>query len=166
LAYVGGAIVMAFMTKADVAQNARAARARGGTIGLQGRRRQLAIAEEAETERQNEAAKLLADLGRPASHSELVIIEQLTTLIVRGRRLRQAGRGADAEMIARLIMRGMGKLGIRPGTAKPDPLKAIDQHVARQRAAAQAAQSAPAVPEQPAADTRATGLANASDGRP
>jgi hypothetical protein len=105
------------MGQAETTQNV--ARSRGGTVGAQGRRRALQLAAEAEQEREAEAAKLLADLGRPASHSEHVIIEQLTTLIVRGRRLRQAGRGADAEMVARLVIRGMTRLGIRQGTAKP-----------------------------------------------
>src|SRR5258708_4273954 len=64
-----------------------------------------------EVERQAEQAALLADLGREASHGELTIIEQLSALIIRGRRLRQAGRGADAEMVARLVIRGMTRLG-------------------------------------------------------
>jgi len=76
-------------------------------VGAQGRRRALQLAAEAEAERQREAQNLLDDLGREPSHSERVIVEQLTTLIARGRHLRAAGRGADAEMVARLVMRGV-----------------------------------------------------------
>jgi hypothetical protein len=101
---------------AEASQNART---RGGMVGGQGRRRALQLAAEAEAERQREAQNLLDDLGREPSHSERVIVEQLTTLIVRGRRLRAVGRGADAEMVARLVMRGVTKLGIRQGAAKP-----------------------------------------------
>jgi hypothetical protein len=40
-------------------------------------------------------------------------------MTVNRRRLSAAGRHADAEMCSRLIMRGMTKLGIRQGQAKP-----------------------------------------------
>jgi hypothetical protein len=76
------------------------------------------LAKEAEAERQLEEAALLSDFGREPSHAERVIVEQLSMLIVRGRRLRQAGRGADAEMVARLVLRGLTRLGIRQGQAK------------------------------------------------
>jgi len=72
-----------------------------------------------EAERVCEETALVEDLGYVPSYSERRIIEQLSVLIVRGRRLRAAGQGADAEMIARLIIRGLGKLGIRQGAAKP-----------------------------------------------
>jgi hypothetical protein len=81
---------------------------------LRGKARVIELAAEAEAERQAEAAALLRDLGREPSHAERVIVEQLSMLIVRGRRLRQAGRGADSEMVARLVLRGMTKLGIAP----------------------------------------------------
>ncbi len=98
--------------------------------------RARAQAERDEIERKVEEAKLLRDLGRDPSHSELVLIEQLTTLIVRGRRLRQSGRGADAEMVARLVMRGMTKLGIRQGQAKPQSYAdKIAEKIAAQKAA-------------------------------
>jgi hypothetical protein len=79
------------------------------------------LAAEAEAERQREAAALLRDLGRAPSYSECVLVEQVTALIVRGRRLRQAGRGAEAEMVSRLILRGLTKLGAPQGPAKPAP---------------------------------------------
>lgn len=102
----------------DQAELTRNDRARGGMVGARGRRRALQLAVEAEAERQREAAALLRDLGHQPSHAERVIVEQLSTLIVRGRRLRQAGRGADAEMVARLILRGVTKLGVRQGPAQ------------------------------------------------
>jgi acid phosphatase family membrane protein YuiD len=87
-------------------------------VGAKGRQRALQLAVEAEKERTLEEERLLADLGRPASHSEQILVEQLTTLIVRSRRLRKSGRFAQAEMVARLIMRGLAKLGIRQAAAK------------------------------------------------
>jgi hypothetical protein len=50
--------------------------------------------------------------------------------------MRASGKHTLAEMAERLVLRGLGKLGIRQGAAKPDPLRAIQEHVDRQRAAA------------------------------
>jgi hypothetical protein len=127
---------------------------------LRGKARQLQIAAESEQERQAEAAKLLADLAREASHAERVIVEQLSMLIVRGRRLRQAGRGADAEMVARLVLRGLTRLGIKPGQAKPaeTPLEYAQRKYGRQ---AVAQNDAPA-PETPADATRISDVPTAS----
>jgi hypothetical protein len=86
--------------------------------GAKKRRAELQ-AEHDEAERSREETALVTDLGRVPSHAEIVLVEQLSTLIVRGRRLRASGQGADAEMIARLVIRGLGKLGIRQGAAKP-----------------------------------------------
>jgi hypothetical protein len=70
-------LIRGSVERADAAQNTRAARSRGGTIGLQGRRRQLELAREAEVERQGEAAKLVAGIGR-----ELDALERPTTALV------------------------------------------------------------------------------------
>lgn len=81
------------------------------------KRRAAMQAEQDEAERSREETALVTDLGRVPSHAEIVLVEQLSTLIVRGRRLRASGQGADAEMIARLVIRGLSKLGIRQGKA-------------------------------------------------
>ncbi len=85
-------------------------------------------AEAEEAERQAEETALVTDLGHAPSYAERIVIEQLSVLIVRGRHLRRSGHGADAEMIARLVIRGLGKLGIRQGTAtKADPAKSAQE---------------------------------------
>src|SRR5262249_47781167 len=103
---------MTTITTATIPETDRQRLARGAA-------RMREIGRENERAREIEEAALLHDLGREPSYSERVIIEQLTALIVRGRRWRAQGRGADAEMVARLVMRGMAKLGIRQGPAKP-----------------------------------------------
>jgi hypothetical protein len=82
------------------------------------KRRAEQQAERDEAERIREESALVSDLGHVPSYTERAIIEQLSALIVRGRRLRQAGQGADAEMISRLVIRGLGRLGIRQGKPK------------------------------------------------
>jgi hypothetical protein len=107
-----------------------------------GRRRARELALKNESGRQLEEAALLRDLGREPSHAERILVEQLSALIIRGRRLRQAGRSTESEMVARLVIRGVARLGVRQGTAKHQP---YDFAAAARRAAeAAAAASAPA----------------------
>ena len=129
-----------------------------------GRARIRELAVENEAERKAEQAALLADVGREPSHAERVIVEQLSTLIVRGRRLRQAGRGADAEMVARLVMRGMTKFGIRQGAAKPaaSPTDVVREYFASFAQPATAATTAEPLPHAPSDGGR---ISEAPDGR-
>ncbi len=107
---------------------------------------------EDETARRAVADGLLADLGREPSHAERLLVEQVSALIIRGRRLRERGMSADGEMIARLVVRSLGKLGIRAGPATPTgPTFAdIKAKYARTPAAPNGDQAA----EQPADETR------------
>jgi hypothetical protein len=100
----------------------------GASGCLTGRRGARLKAERDEAERVREESALVADLGHVPSYTERAIIEQLSALIVRGRRLRQAGQGADAEMIARLVMRGLTKLGVRQGSKQTE---SMDEYLAR-----------------------------------
>jgi hypothetical protein len=91
---------------------------------------------EDEAKRQRLVAELLAELGRPAGAVDRVTAETLAATVVRADRLRMAGRSDIEER--RLIVQLQQALGLRPapvGPAKVDPLKAIDDHLARQRAA-------------------------------
>jgi len=151
--------------QAETTQNVE--RSRGGTIGTQGRRRALQLAAEAEIERQNEETALLRDLGRPPSHAERVIVEQLSMLVVRGRRLRQCGKGADAEMIARLVLRGLTRLGVRQGPAKPrlSFAEKLEAKIAAERAAEGHAQAeADRATDVAAGQNECTGAASAQGG--
>lgn len=111
-------------------------------LGRRGKARMLELAAEAEAERQAEAAGLLRDLGREPSHAERVIVEQLSMLIVRGRRLRQCGKGADAEMVARLVLRGLTRLGIRQGKPNQTHQSSTAERIAAIGAARKAAEAA------------------------
>lgn len=77
------------------------------------------IREEDEQRRQHEAAAIVADLGREANAAERILIAEIAALVVRGDRERSKGKHQEAEQCSRLIIRGLGKLGVRPGKAKP-----------------------------------------------
>jgi len=57
-------------------------------------------------------------------------------LRVRARRLRQRGRDDAAEMCSRLILRGLAKLNVRPGEAKPESLEDYLRRTERKAASA------------------------------
>jgi hypothetical protein len=78
-----------------------------------------ALAEQDERDRRQTEAALLADLGHPPSITEAIAIETISAQLIRSRRMRRARRQREAEMAERLIMRGLGRLGIRQGSAKP-----------------------------------------------
>jgi hypothetical protein len=105
--------------RADAAQNTRAARSRGGTIGLQGRRRQLELAREAEVERQGEAAKLIAGIGRELDALERDLLDEYVALTIEGRRLRRAGKSTLD--IGRVKSRIAAQLGLRRDAAGKRP---------------------------------------------
>jgi hypothetical protein len=112
-------------------------------------------AEQDERERQAVAVELEQDIGHAPSASERVIVEQLSMLIMRGRRLRQAGCGADAEMVAGLVLRGMTKLGIKPTPQKAESLEDYLRRTATELATASAAcESGPAEQNCPEAEER------------
>jgi hypothetical protein len=136
--------------RADVAQNTRAARSRGGTIGLQGRRRQLELAREAEVERQGEAAKLIAGIGRELDALERDLLDEYVALTIEGRRLRRAGKSTLD--IGRIKSRIAAQLGLRRDAAGKRPaLESTPTALERYRAEldAGASRSAP-VPFDPA----------------
>ncbi len=76
-----------------------------------------------EAERRAEEQKLLADLGREPSYIEQLLVENAAGLAVRARRLRRLGRDREADDVARLLIRTIGKLGIKPGRTKPESLE-------------------------------------------
>ena len=86
-------------------------------MGLQGRRRSLEIAREAEVERRQIEAKWIEDLGHAPSAAELAAIEAASSAQVRARRLRRNGRD-DSEQI-RLIARLLRAAGIQQGAPQP-----------------------------------------------
>jgi hypothetical protein len=92
----------------------------------------LAVArfEQAEIERQQVEAALIADLGRQPSASERIAIETLSAETVRARRMRQYGRHERAEMSERLVLRTLARLG---GVTKPasKPVSIAEQLRAR-----------------------------------
>jgi hypothetical protein len=77
------------------------------------------LAAENEAARQVEVAKLVAGLDHEPSPIELVLIGEIAALLVRGRKLREYGRDREAEAIGRLIIRAIGRLGIKPGASRP-----------------------------------------------
>jgi hypothetical protein len=97
---------------------------------LRGKRRQQQLAAEAEIERQQVEAALIADLGRQPSASERIAIETLSAETVRARRMRQYGRHERAEMSERLVLRTLARLG---GVTKPasKPVSIAEQLRAR-----------------------------------
>ncbi len=106
------------MTQAETARNARS---RGGTIGLQGRRRQLEIAREDEAKRQQLATDLLDGLNRAPSAADRITAATLAATVVRADRLRSAGRSDLEER--RLVVQLQRAIGMKPApaesTAKP-----------------------------------------------
>jgi hypothetical protein len=94
---------------------------------LRGKARVRELAPEAEAERKIEEAALLADLNHQASYAEKLLIENAAALAVRARRLRRYGRNKEAGAVIMLLVRTLGKLGVRPGEAKADPTKALDE---------------------------------------
>ncbi|WP_354258171.1 hypothetical protein [Bradyrhizobium sp. F1.13.3] len=77
------------------------------------------IREEDEQRRQHEAAAILADLGREPNAAERILVAEIAALVVRADRERAKGKHGEAEMCSRLIIRALGKLGVKPGKAKP-----------------------------------------------
>jgi hypothetical protein len=103
----------------EQAQRTPAGRFAPGVSGCAtGRRGARLKAERDEAERKCVEADLLADLGRNPSATERVTVEVLSAQIVRGRRMRASGKHAEAEMAERLVLRGLGRLGIRQGSVK------------------------------------------------
>jgi hypothetical protein len=125
-------------------------RARGGTIGAAGRARALQLAAEDEVERQRIEAGLLQDLGHEASVTERLAVEVIAAQVVRARRMRAQGRHERAEMAERLVLRGLGRLGVRKPAPKPYSIKdALAAHGIRPPSEKSVAPS----PEQPAVET-------------
>ncbi len=105
-----------------------------------GRQRMAELAQQAEAERQVEQCKLLADLGREPSAAETVLVEQIAALTVRARRLRAQGRDREAADTARLLVRAIARLGVKPGQGKP--AETLQDYLARKAAEAAAASGA------------------------
>jgi hypothetical protein len=130
-----------------------------------GIRRMKEIAREDAAKRQLLVAELIGELGRPATALDRVALETLAATVIRADRLRMAGRSDLEER--RLVVQLQRALGLKPQPveAKPDPLRAIQDHIDRQRAAAHAVQSVATLTEQPATETR-MGLASSTEGCP
>lgn len=90
-----------------------------GPRKLRGWARMWQIRAEDEQRRQHEAAAIVADLGREANAAERILIAEIAALVVRADRERSKGKHQEAEQCSRLIIRGLGKLGVKPGKAKP-----------------------------------------------
>jgi hypothetical protein len=87
--------------------------------GRQGQARMRQLAEQDERDRQQIESDLLRDLGHEPSVTERLAIETIAAQATRARRMRAARRQKEAEMAERLVLRGLGKLGIRQGQQKP-----------------------------------------------
>jgi hypothetical protein len=86
--------------------------------------------------RQKIAAGLLADLNRPVNTTDQVWAQHVAALVWRAEQMEAAGM--DSTELRRLVnqsMRAGGQKPAPPKPQKPDPLRAIDEHLARQRAA-------------------------------
>jgi hypothetical protein len=115
----------------------------GSSGCLIGRRSVREKAERDEVERRQVEADLLRDLGREASVTEALAIEAVSAQVVRARRMRAAGRYDAAEMAERLVLRGLGRLGVRQGGAKPSSgLSTVAERIAARGAARKAAEEA------------------------
>jgi hypothetical protein len=95
--------------------------------------RELATAYEIERRAVEQA--LLTDLQRQPSCVERLLIESAAGLAVRARRLRSYGRGKDADDVARLLVRTLGRLALRPRTETES--ESLENYL--QRTAAEAA---------------------------
>jgi hypothetical protein len=82
-----------------------------------GWKRQQELAVESATARQAVADGLVRDLGRQPGAGESLLIESIASQVVEARKLRRQGR--SSEMQDRLIYRGIARLGIKEGPAKP-----------------------------------------------
>jgi hypothetical protein len=86
---------------------------------LRGSRRAKQLALENETERQQEAAALLAALGHEPSAVEIAVVEQISARMIRARRLRERGRD-DTEQ-SRLVAQLLRSIGMRPAPVAQKP---------------------------------------------
>jgi hypothetical protein len=106
------------------------ARNNGGMIGLQGRRRMLELAAQAEAERKAEESVLIDEVGRAfgraPTRAEAVLLENAAALVVLGRKLRRMSKLADSENSARLLARILRQVGLvdhhRRRTPKRSPV--------------------------------------------
>ncbi|AHY52470.1 hypothetical protein [Bradyrhizobium japonicum] len=114
----------------------------GSSGCLIGRRSVREKAARDEAERRQVEANLLRDLGREASVTEALAIEAVSAQVVRARRMRAAGRHDAAEMAERLVLRGLGRLGVRQGAAKPTSGLSAAERIAAIGAARKAAEEA------------------------
>jgi hypothetical protein len=126
---------------------------------LRGKARMNELRAAAEAERRTVEADLLRDLGHEASATERIAVEILSAQVVRGRRMRAAGRHTEAEMAERLALRGLAKLGIR-GKQKPNPQKALLDYLASRQAASPIAQPGETAPGQQADEARTSEAGN------
>jgi hypothetical protein len=81
--------------------------------------RQQEIAAQAEAERQQEAAALVAALGHEPNAIERTVIEQISARTVRARQLRRNGR--DDTELSRLIAQLLRSIGMKPAPAASKP---------------------------------------------
>jgi hypothetical protein len=124
--------------------------ASGASGNPQGARRTRERAAEDERARQRIEAGLLQDLGHEASVTERLAVEVIAAQVVRARRMRAQGRHERAEMAERLVLRGLGRLGVRKPAPKPYSIKdALAAHGIRPPSEKSIAPS----PEQPAVET-------------
>jgi hypothetical protein len=119
--------------------------------GRRGAARMRELAAQDEADRQQIEADLLRDLGREPSATERYTVETIAAMLVRARRMRAARRNEAAEMAERLVLRGLGKLGIRKPAPKPYSIK--DALAAHGIKPVSEESVAPSPPEQPAVET-------------
>jgi hypothetical protein len=74
------------------------------------------IQAEDEAARQVEIAALTADLGHTPSAAERLLIVEIAALAVRANKLRRKGQPADD--VARLMVRAIGKLGLKTSSPR------------------------------------------------
>jgi hypothetical protein len=126
---------------------------------LRGKARMRQLAAEADAERKAIAAKILADLGRPASMLDEIAARNLAALDVRASRLEANGK--DATAVRQQITQAQRASGFRP--AKPAEAKppSIQELLAARGFKPPVAPPTTPAPEQRADATRASEAANA-----
>jgi hypothetical protein len=111
---------------------------KGDERARRGWARMRELAAQAEIERREIEAGLLADLGRPATTVDRIAIEALSAAMVRARKLRAMGK-SDSEA-TKLVTQLLRATGIKPAApAAPQPInRSIRWNMSEQNTAHQA----------------------------
>jgi hypothetical protein len=125
---------------------------RGRSGNPLGRRLQKNRVAEDEAERAAEVQAILADFGSVPSHLEKRLIGELASELIRARRLRAAGKDAQAAECVRLVSRLASQLGLRRDKRPGKPqVPTIHEYIASLAPQPAVAPTVAAATEEPAA---------------